>query len=218
METKHLSLTCLYTATVLIVGVEWLIQPLVIELFRLNSFIIITGIIRLLELFVLLGIVKYLKGSLTFISLSIHDLKQSVKRGLAWGIGVGAIITMALTGLWLINPQWLTSFVSSSFYQSELQLLTIIVAAVIGPITEEIFFRGIVFHTFRNQGFILAAGISAISFAVFHWNNHIPFVQLIGGLLFIVILEKEKSLLSPIIAHCFGNFVLIIVPLFFELP
>lgn len=208
METKRASLSCLNVAVILIAVVELLLQPVFIHFFKPGNTIIITGIMRLIELNILLGVVKQLSGNLLFISLSSKNFKQGLIRGSFWGIGVGLLIIMGLTGLKFFNPKWAGLFVAS-VPPNESVLFYFLIVGVIGPVAEELFFRGIIFHTFRNQGLLLATVISTVLFAVFHWNGSFPFAQIIGGILFVMILEKEKNLLSPMIVHCLANLTLL---------
>jgi membrane protease YdiL (CAAX protease family) len=79
---------------------------------------------------------------------------------------------------------------------------------LIGPIAEEIFFRGILYGFFRRWGIPAAVILSTFLFVLSHSHTSgpaIPVTQLIGGILFAVAYEIEKNLLVPITIHSLGN-------------
>ncbi len=77
---------------------------------------------------------------------------------------------------------------------------------LIGPIAEEIFFRGILYGFFRRWGAPTAIVLSTLLFVLPHTSGSIiPVTQLIGGILFAVAYEVEKNLLVPMLIHCLGN-------------
>ena len=48
--------------------------------------------------------------------------------------------------------------------------------------------------------------MSTVLFVLPHLGGTVlPFTQIIGGLVFAVVYEKEKNLLVPITIHCLGN-------------
>ena len=82
----------------------------------------------------------------------------------------------------------------------------LLVGGVIGPIWEEIFFRGIIYGFFRRWGIFLAVLVSSALFILPHYDGrHLPLTQIVGGIVFAIAYEKEKSLLVPITIHCLGN-------------
>ncbi|MGD9179205.1 MAG: CPBP family intramembrane metalloprotease, partial [Desulfobacterales bacterium] len=79
---------------------------------------------------------------------------------------------------------------------------------LIGPLAEEIFFRGILYGFFRKWGVPTAILLSTLFFVLSHTHTSgsiIPVTQLIGGILFAISYEVEKNLLVPITIHCLGN-------------
>jgi membrane protease YdiL (CAAX protease family) len=84
----------------------------------------------------------------------------------------------------------------------------LLTGAVIGPVAEEIFFRGVVYGFFRRWGIPTAIMLSTLLFVLPHSHASgplIPVTQLIGGILFAVAYEIEKNLLVPITIHITGN-------------
>ena len=78
--------------------------------------------------------------------------------------------------------------------------------ALVAPLAEEIFFRGILYGFFRRWGISVAIISSTLLFVLSHTSsNTLPVTQLIGGILFAVSYEVEKNLLVPITIHTLGN-------------
>lgn len=81
-----------------------------------------------------------------------------------------------------------------------------ILVAVVAPIYEELFFRFLLFGILRRQmGFPLAAGISAIVFALAHGNPLVVAGTGVLGLLFAWVYERSGSIAAPILYHMLWN-------------
>ena len=94
---------------------------------------------------------------------------------------------------------------------SELSLLPLtlkfIIAVIVGPIVEEVLFRGVLLNKLAVR-FGIKKGIlfSSLIFMVFHINSlFIP--QLIAGLLLGIIYVKTKQIIYPILAHSLNNLI-----------
>ena len=83
--------------------------------------------------------------------------------------------------------------------------------AFLGPLGEEIFYRGYVFKYFRQKfSFSRAALISAAIFAVVHLNpTQLPLLVL-HGYLYAMMFEETKSVISPYTSHMLKNFLTIL--------
>ncbi len=79
------------------------------------------------------------------------------------------------------------------------------VAGVIGPITEEIFFRGLLYGALRRWGTGIAVGGSTAVFVLAHAGPGFPLTQAIGGLVFALAREKSRTLTAPMTIHVLGN-------------
>lgn len=78
----------------------------------------------------------------------------------------------------------------------------------LGPITEELAFRGFMFSAFRAKwGFSISAVLSAALFAAahFHINPYTALHHFLFGLLAAYLLEKTRSVIPAIVMHCFWN-------------
>ena len=81
-----------------------------------------------------------------------------------------------------------------------------------GPIVEEIFFRGFLYNALKiHFPVIFAAIVQATVFALVHpydlMNRLSTFLIGIG---LIIVYERRKNLVSPILVHCMMNFTFIL--------
>lgn len=103
--------------------------------------------------------------------------------------------------------------------------LQILAVVLVGPIVEEVVFRGIVFNRLKEYKVTLwvAIIIQAILFGIIHFNAFQGLYAMLVGILFAIIYHKTKTLWAPIIAHMsynatslaflyFGGYVTILLP------
>ena len=164
------------------------------------------GLARFVQIIFLLILVKKREKNLAAIGLVSNRIYAGLKKGLIWAVlfGSAAGTTLFVINLFRINV--------SNLFQMQLpagipELATLfLMGAIIGPVAEEIFFRGILYGFFRKWGTWVAIILSTLFFVLPHASgNIIPVTQLIGGILFAVAYELEKNLLVPITIHCLGN-------------
>jgi membrane protease YdiL (CAAX protease family) len=166
------------------------------------------GLARVAEIFFLLTLITIREKRLSIIGLASTTIYRGLKRGLIWSIsfGAGAVIVLFII--------YLAGIKVSALFRMQLptessRLITFLLAGVlIGPIAEEIFFRGILYGYFRRWGIPFAVILSTLLFVLPHSPSSgpaIPITQLIGGILFAVSYEIEKNLLVPITIHSLGN-------------
>lgn len=83
--------------------------------------------------------------------------------------------------------------------------LLLLAACVVAPLAEELFFRRIVFASFRaRKGFWFSAFWSSLLFALFHGGNA-P-VTLLPGVYFCWVYERERRLPANVMLHGLVNF------------
>ena len=162
------------------------------------------GIIRTMETLCLLFIAHRFEKNPNAIGLSHSRMLPGLARGLIWsvcfGIAAGALFLVLLAAG--INP---LKFVSTPLPSAPGQIfLYFLVGGVIAPVSEEIFFRGIIFGFFRRWGVYAAILISTVLFVLPH-GRHLPLTQIVGGIVFAIAYEKEKNLMAPVTIHCLGN-------------
>jgi len=91
-----------------------------------------------------------------------------------------------------------------------------IVAGLLAPVTEEIFFRGILYGFLRRWGIPTAVSLSTLLFVLPHLTSTaVPVVQLVGGVVFAAAYEVEKTLAAPIVIHILGNLSIMTLSLLF---
>jgi len=162
------------------------------------------GIIRTMETLCLLFIAHRFEKNPNAIGLSHSKMLPGLARGLIWsvcfGIAAGALFLVLLAAG--INP---LKFVNTPLPSAPGQIfIYFLVGGVIAPVSEEIFFRGIIFGFFRRWGVYAAILISTVLFVLPH-GRHLPLTQIVGGIVFAIAYEKEKNLMVPVTIHCLGN-------------
>jgi hypothetical protein len=86
-------------------------------------------------------------------------------------------------------------YISENLYFEGRPAESPMVGAGVAPIAEEIYFRGLVFGYLRRWGPVAAILGSTLLFVAVHPDlQHIPFPQIVGGLLFALSYEIEKNL------------------------
>ena len=85
-------------------------------------------------------------------------------------------------------------------------ILFFVIGGMVGPVAEEIFFRGMLYGFFRRWGVVVALVLSTLIFVLAHpVFPGIPVTQVVGGIVFAVAYEVEGSLMAPITIHALGN-------------
>jgi membrane protease YdiL (CAAX protease family) len=164
------------------------------------------GILRCAQTLLLLLISFRLEKNTNSIGLSRSKLLAGLVKGLIWSACFGIAAGVFFLVLFMIGINGLKIF-SAALPSAPHQIFIIfLVGGIIGPIWEEIFFRGIIFGFFRRWGVFAAILISSALFVLPHYDgHHLPLTQIVGGIVFAVAYEREKNLMVPITVHCLGN-------------
>ena len=204
METKEIKLSTAAISVLVIVAIELLVRLLIArKLFMpMNGL----GLARFVQIIFLLILVKNQEKSLSSIGLVSTRIYAGLKKGLIWAVFFGSAAGITLFIIYLFGVDVPTLFqMQLPAGISELAAFFLL-GAIIGPVAEEIFFRGILYGFLRKWGIWAALILSTLFFVLPHTSgNTIPVTQLIGGILFAVSYELEKNLLVPITIHCLGN-------------
>lgn len=164
------------------------------------------GLLRCLEAIILVFISFRFEKRPGGIGLSQATLLPGFVKGFIWsacfGIAAGLLFVILLTAG--VNA---LALVRTPMPASPQQIaIFFLVGGLIGPVAEEIFFRGIIYGFFRRWGIYAAVGISTFLFVFLHnTGDNLPITQMVGGIVFAVAYEREKSLMVPIIIHTSGN-------------
>ncbi len=172
------------------------------------------GLIRLIQLVWLIGIVTIFNNGVSAIGISKNTAFKGLKKGILWAAAFGCLtgasfILLFLTG---INPfNLFNQKISGGIFDI---IVFFIVGGLIGPVVEEVFFRGVVYGFFRQWGVAFGIIVSTVFFAVLHVKGGgIPYIQMAGGLVFAISYEMEKSLFVPVVIHVTGNVALFTISL-----
>jgi membrane protease YdiL (CAAX protease family) len=164
------------------------------------------GFVRCLESILLIAIVWRLDKSTGAIGLSRPKMLTGFMRGLIWSTCFGIAAGILFMVLISIGINALEYFHSAKPLSWQHIVVFLIVGGIIGPITEEIFFRGIVYGFLRQWGTVIAIIFSTLIFVFTHpMESGIPVTQTVGGIVFAIAYEKEQNLMVPITIHCLGN-------------
>ncbi len=168
--------------------------------------IIVLGAVRLLQAGLIIIIVLIRKKGLSSIGLSLTKTLPGLKRGLIWSAGFGLITLLGFALIFAIGLNPLTLIHTHLPAKPGGIALFFLVGGLIGPIAEEVFFRGVLYGFCRRWGAPAAVILSTLAFVLAHpVFPAIPITQVVGGLLFAVAYEVEKNLVVPITIHVSGN-------------
>jgi len=204
METKKITLNTLLFSAAAVVSIELAARVAISQ--GVLSPLMGLGTARLAQICLMLMLIRHREKNFDSIGIAPSNVSKGLKKGVIWSLCFGVAVGLAFIIFSFAGIQVLKFFQTSIPFNHKDIFLFFCVGAVIGPVAEEIFFRGIIYGFFRQWGFIIAVLLSTILFVFPHMvGSGIPFTQLVGGLLFAVAYEVEKNLFVPIIIHSLGN-------------
>ncbi len=159
-------------------------------------------LIRSIQIVLLLGLLAVTPCGVTLAGLSRHRLTVGLKAGVVWSFSFGGLV-LGLGGMLFLAGKHPLHLVASPLPEKHM-LLFFVTGGLLGPVCEELFFRGIVYTFFRRFGILCAMVLTTVLFAVLHGEGG-GIVQVIGGLVFSISFERSKSLVTPMIIHVSGN-------------
>lgn len=192
---------------------------------KLNfSPLLVTGISRIIDIcMVLLIFINFSSSGIGGLGLTYDTVWNGFKRGLLWS-GIFGIIAAFVGLAFFLTETNPLNFFRVQIPKNEIALF-FIVGGIIGPIAEEMVFRGVIYGYLRNllvtrfgkYGIFFAVAFSTILFVNAHSvGSGIAFPQIVGGILFCLAFEVEKSLLVPIVIHSTGNTALFALSLMYH--
>jgi len=204
MEAKEIQIKTLLLCLAAVIAVElgtWVVT----SKSGYHPMLILAGA-RLLQIFLIILIVLTWGKGLPSIGLARSEMVSGLKKGLLWSAGFGALGSIACVGLFAASINPLTLIKARLPTQTGDLILFFIVGGMLGPVAEEVFFRGILYGFLRRWGVIVALILSTLIFVLCHPISHgIPVTRLVGGLLFALAYEFGGSLIVPITIHTLGN-------------
>jgi membrane protease YdiL (CAAX protease family) len=209
MAPERVGLTPLGLSVAAVAAIEW-VFAWVLGLGRFDPMTALGGA-RTAEALALLGIFHRWGGGLDRIGLPRGGLLPGLVRGLAWSGGIGALAGAALLLLFHlgIDPRGLLPVALPRQIPARAALFA--VGGVLGPVAEEIFFRGVLYGFLRRWGILPAVAISTAAFAMSHAAAGA--FQVAGGILFAAAYEVEGRLMAPITIHVLGNTAIFSLPI-----
>ncbi len=214
MEAKEIQIKTLFLCLAAVIAVElgtWVVT----SKSGYHPMLILGGARLLQILLVILIVVTWGKG-LPSIGMARSEMVSGLKKGLLWSAGFGAIVSIACVGLFAASMNPLTLLKAPLPSQTVDLVLFFIVGGMVGPVAEEVFFRGILYGFLRRWGVIVALILSTLIFVLCHPLSHgIPVSRLVGGLLFAAAYEIGGSLIVPITIHALGNLAIFTLSLMF---
>jgi hypothetical protein len=204
METKPVTLNTLLISAAAVIAIELAAGSVISNAILPSS--IALGFTRILQILVMVIILRKLEKGLTTVGVSRSAILKGIQKGLIWSVCFG-FASGFIIGLLLLFGVGITKLFQASLSSSPNELfLYFFVGIILGPLAEELFFRGLLFGYFRKFGFVPALIISTLLFILPHIiGSAIPITQMVGGLLFAVAYEVEKNLVVPVVIHCLGN-------------
>ncbi|HWT74062.1 MAG TPA: CPBP family glutamic-type intramembrane protease [Mobilitalea sp.] len=100
----------------------------------------------------------------------------------------------------VINP------VAEAIYDSN-YIITLIYAAVVAPIVEELIFRKMLLNKLRRFGDVPAILLSGLAFGIFHFNLSQFFYAVVLGFIFAYVTIRTNTILYSILLHMMINFI-----------
>jgi membrane protease YdiL (CAAX protease family) len=168
--------------------------------------IIILGAARFLEIVLMLLILVITGQGLSFVGMAPSNMVRGLRRGLVWSASFGIVASLVFVVLYVAGVNALVLIKAPLPTKLSKIVLFLCVGGILGPIAEEIFFRGILYGFLRRWGVLFAVALSTMVFAVVHPMSQALLVpQVVGGIVFAVAYEIEGNLLVPITIHVLGN-------------
>jgi len=172
-----------------------------------------TGLARLLDIAWLALVVSECPHGWAQMGLCRKNWRPGLHRGFIWSAGFGLLAALGWAGLHLAGMDPVRFIQPGPVDRQATPALLFLVGGLIGPVAEEIYFRGLIYGGLRRWGFWPALILSTLMFSLLHAGAPgVPITQIVGGLVFAVAYEIEKNLLVPITIHVLGNLAIFSLP------
>jgi membrane protease YdiL (CAAX protease family) len=173
-----------------------------------NSMIVLGGT-RVFETGIIASCVLYWGKGFPSIGLPRARIAHGIRRGLIWSAGFAVFVALGSAVLYLAGINLLILLKVPLPGRLSQILIFLLVGGIVGPIAEELFFRGMVYSFLRRWGVVVAVAVSTGLFVLAHpISRGFPIPQAAGGIVFALAYEIEGSLMTPIVIHVLGNLAL----------
>jgi membrane protease YdiL (CAAX protease family) len=215
METNKIEIKTLLISLGMIMGVEF-VARVVISKGPYHPMIAL-GVVRLVETGLIFLVFSVCGNGISSLGLSPRAMGPGLKRGFIWSAGFGAITALVFVVLFLAGIDPLALVRVKLPLSPDQTVVYFLVGGTVGPIAEEILFRGVLYGFLRRWGVIVAVTLSTLIFVLAHPSalHGIPLTQAVGGILLALAYEKEGNLMAPITIHVLGNIAIFALSLIF---
>jgi len=199
-----------YTATPFVItlagvlALEFIAGPAV----PVDDPLVATGVIRALQAAFIVAAALLFGGDARIAGLRLQALARGIKRGLIWSAVFGAIAAIAGIAIMLSGYEPLGMIRVGLPYDKQAIVALFLVGGLVGPLAEELFFRGAVYGFFRRSGVIAAVLGSSALFILAHSAGGIAPTHVVGAFVFAAAYEYEKNIMVPVTIHVLGNVAL----------
>lgn len=199
-------------------GTTWLAGHVEKPLLGIHAGLELTALARIMEIPLILAWMwgrggNPVTGGLNRIGLGRAGLARGLRHGVAWCLGFGLMVMLAGAVLALAGAAPLRMIRVRLPVSPTERALFLVVGGLIGPVAEELVFRGVIFGCCRRWGLPAALFLSSAIFLVAHPAG--GWIQVVGGVLFALAYETSGHLSAPILIHVAGNLALFGLSLFF---
>lgn len=169
-------------------------------------------------LLVLLFTIVLNRARLRDLGVKHVGIREYIRYGLMGGVlllifivALGIIINLLHPD---INPQLFEEMLRTASGPGGLITL-LIMGAVLAPISEELYYRGMIYPVFRGYvGPFWGAIIAGILFGLVHWDLWRTIPLAVGGVILCYIYEKSGSILVSALAHGVWNGIMALIVYF----
>lgn len=176
--------------------------------------------VRLAQAGAVIYLVRALEGGIQSLGLFRGGIKHGFLAGVKWCFGFGAFVGVCMLIIFFAGYDPFFMFRQRLPVNGFVHLASyMFIGSIVAGISEEVFFRGLIYGYLRRYGLLFALVFSTAIFILPHYmasRGAAPFFQGAGGILFALSYEREKHLLAPIILHAGGNFVLFLFTAYFS--
>ena len=139
-----------------------------------------------------------------FNKINIYQLLYSVLIGISINL-INIFICILLIEKFTINLEG-----SNTLKMMSQSYSGIFAVVILGPILEEIVFRGLIFNEMKKQlGLITSVFLQAAVFALYHGNISKIIYTFFAGIFFALVYNYTSSILASILCHTSSNFLTI---------
>lgn len=191
---------------------KWLIIYLIVSiLLLLMPAFFITDVNLLTNFYLKYQLLYALIIAIIFIPLLIRqykkiNIKEKKLNNIFYIILIGITLSIFYNGVMFYLNKY---FHFTNLYENSNNLyISLISSGIIGPIIEELLFRGIIYNNLKTRYPVMKSIIiTTLVFSLLHFNIIETLYALILGFMLIYVYEKYKNIKAPIVLHITSNII-----------